>query len=95
MLDGTIIAATGLSTSAWTTAIAVTAAAAKGFQLFDTGGQYLLWATGAAGLEVALFVTGPGTDQTMQVQIASGLRLSVKALNTVPTGGSIAANLLG
>lgn len=98
LLDGGLIQGSTIAGSggAFKEVIASTAATVKQIQIFDTTGDFLGWYTGGSGSEVLAFITGPGTNESLPVSIASGTRLSVRGLEASVSGaGAIAANLLG
>lgn len=98
LLDGGIIQGSTIAGSggSFKEVVASTAAAVKKIQIFDTTGDYLGWYTGTGGSEALLFITGPGTNETLEVSIGAGVRISVKGLEASVSGaGAIAANLLG
>lgn len=78
------------------TLVASLAATVKAIQIFDTTGGFIGVYTGAAASEVLKFVFGPGSDQTVDVSIASGTRISIRNLqNSAISTGMIAMNFLG
>lgn len=65
-------------------------------QIYDTTGVFVGVYVGADGLETLEFITGPGTDQAIDVEIPAGSRISLRAMEaTSPVAGSYAINLLG
>ena len=74
--------------------VAALAADVKAVQIFDTAGINLGWFDGLNNL---LFISGPGTNETTQVEIPAGTEIKVRAL--VPDGaafsGNYAVNFLG
>ena len=77
--------------------LASTPAAIRKLQVFDTAGVPFEILTGAAAAEVRLCVCGPGTDQTVEVNIAALERVSVRRLDSASnaTLGDISINFIG
>jgi hypothetical protein len=77
--------------------VASTSADVKKISYFDTGGAACEIMTGAAASEVRKLVVGPGADTSLDVDIPSGTRVSIRRLDD--TGavsvGDISINFLG
>lgn len=86
---------TNVTTGAYVQLIASTAAAAKGLYIFDSSGQTLFLATGAAASEVNQIYIAPGGDGWIPLAIAAGTRLSLKAVSATASTGEINVSLLG
>jgi hypothetical protein len=85
---------TSVTTSAYVQLIASTTSAATMVQIFDSSGQAMIIATGAAGSEVnQLYVPPGGAD--FNLAIAAGTRVSIKALTATASSGYLLVNLLG
>lgn len=76
--------------------VAALSANVRKIQVFDTGGVPFELMTGAAAAETRLMVIGPGADTELNVQIASGTRVSVRRVDSAAalTGGDISINFL-
>ena len=86
---------TSVTTAAYTTLIAtVGAVAVKNVDIFDSSGQTLVLAIGAAGAEVDQFYITPG-GVTYSVAIPANTRLSIKAVSATASTGAIAINIFG
>jgi hypothetical protein len=77
--------------------VASLAAAVKKIQILDTTGAFVGVYTGAASSEVLKFVFGPGSDQTVEVSIASSTRISLRRLDsaTAVSSGFVSMNFMG
>lgn len=97
-LDSGLVAGTSIagSAGAFFEVVASTAATVKKVQVMDTTGAFIGVYTGAGGGEALKFIYGPGSDQTIEVSIASGTRISLRSMEaSAPAGGSVAMNFLG
>lgn len=77
---------TPVTTAAYTTVVASTAKDINTIQIFDSSGETLMIATGGAGSESDLFLIPPGGID-VEVFIAAGTRISVKAVSNNATSG--------
>lgn len=79
------------------TAVASLASAVKKIQIFDTTGAFVGVYTGAAASEVLLFTFGPGSNETTDVKISAGTRISFKRLDstTAVSSGIVSINCIG
>jgi len=84
-----------VTTSAYTQLIASTAAEAHEVEIFDSSGQTLFLATGAAASEVNQVYIIPGGNGRIPLRIAAGTRISVKAVSGTASAGEIDINLYG
>lgn len=85
--------AVNVTTAAYTTLIASTAAVIYTLNIFDSSGQTLVLATGAAASEVNLLYIPPGGfNAPMEIYIAAGTRLSIKAISANATSGELVLN---
>jgi hypothetical protein len=91
LLDASTINKDGAT---YTTVVASLAADIKAIQIYDTAGINLGWYDAANTL---LFVSGPGTNETTQVEIAAGTAIKVKALASSVNdfSGNYTVNFLG
>lgn len=83
------------SVGAWVTVIAATTADIKRIQLYDTTGRFLNLAVGAPASEVIEVTLGPGNDSSIDVDIPSGSRISIRSAEAAPVAGNVAINWLG
>lgn len=82
-----------VTTSAYTQLIASTSGITNVLEIFDSSGQTLKIAFGAAASEVDKFIVVPGGNGRMTVNIPAGTRISIKALSGNATSGEIDLNL--
>lgn len=87
--------AVNVTTAAYTQLIAATSAAIRKMQIFDSSGQTLVIATGAAASEVNKLYVIPGGNGQIEVQIPAGTRISVKAISANATTGELTINFIG
>lgn len=79
-----------VTTGAWVQLIASTAATINGITLFDSCGQTLELGTGAAASETRRLIIPPGgIDGFIPLAIASGTRVSIRAISGNCTSGEI------
>ena len=64
-------------------------------QIFDSSGETLTLAIGAAGSEVPQINIFPGGNGTVRLAIPAGSRISIKTLSNSATGGELNINFLG
>lgn len=84
---------TPVTTSAYTQVIASTSANVKQLEIFDSSGQLLVVAFGAASSEVDQFYILPGGNGVIPVKIPAGTRVSIKAVSANASTGYLAINL--
>jgi hypothetical protein len=84
---------TNVTTGAYVELIASTAFAVKKMQIFDSSGQTLKIATGAAASEVDRFLVFPGGNGDVEITIPAGTRISIRAVSASATVGEISINL--
>lgn len=97
-LDTPLVDATTIngSAGAFVEVVASTAATVQAVQVMDTSGAFMGVYTGPAASEALAFIYGPGSDQTVQVAIPFGTRISLRSMESAaPTGGDIAMNFMG
>lgn len=82
-----------VTTTAYTTLIASTASAINAIEVFNSTGQLLLLATGAASSEVDVMYIMPGGNGKVPLIVGAGERLSLKAVSDNTATGLIAVNL--
>jgi hypothetical protein len=92
-LDGTLIPG---SVGNPLEVVASLAADVVAVQALDTTGEYIGVYEGAALSETLVYIIGPGSDQTTNVQLSSGSRISLRAMDaSAPIGGNLVLNFLG
>lgn len=84
-----------VTTAAYTEVVASTSADFKELQIFDSSGQTLVIAIGAAASEVDKLYIFPGGNGNIKAQIPSGSRISIKAVSATADAGELAINFLG
>ena len=83
-----------VTTAAYTTLVASASAAIKQLQIFDSSGQTLVLAIGAAASEVDQIYIPPG-GTIVNLAIPASTRISIKAVTANATSGYIAVTFLG
>lgn len=83
---------TNVTTAAYVQLVASLAGATDEIEIFDSSGQTLVLATGAAASEVDKFYITPGGNGRMTFHIASGTRVSVKAVSATANSGELTVN---
>ena len=86
---------TSVTTGAYVQLIASTTADVSKLRIFDSSGQTLKLATGAAASETDLCLVFPGGNEEIEVNIPSGTRISIQAVSADATSGEISINLIG
>lgn len=84
---------TPVTSGAYVQLVASTTSATNLVEIFDSSGQTLFFAVGAAASEVNQFVITPGGNGPVQLSIPAASRLSVKATGTSATVGILVVNL--
>jgi hypothetical protein len=85
-------ATTNVTTGAYVQLIASTTSAYTAVEVFDSSGQSMVLAIGAAGSEVQQFYIFPGGNGRVNVNIASAQRISVRAVSGNATTGELLIN---
>jgi hypothetical protein len=85
---------TSVTTAAYTQLVASTSAQINKLQIFDSSGQTLVLAVGAAASEVDQIYILPGGQGDTELKIASGSRISVKAVSATASVGELTINFL-
>ena len=88
-----VYSTTNVTTAAFVQLIAATSVAANTVDIFDSSGQPMILALGAAGSEVINYYVPPGGG-TLKLLIPIASRVSIKALNATANTGIILLNLL-
>jgi hypothetical protein len=79
-----------VTTGAWTQLIASTAATINELRIFDSSGQTMELGTGAGASETRVLLIPPGGfDSAVTLLIASGTRLSVRAVSATASTGEL------
>jgi len=84
---------TTVTTAAYTELIASTSGAANIMEIFDSSGQTLVIAFGAAASESDQFLVFPGGNGKVEVAIPAATRISIKAISANADAGEISINL--
>lgn len=84
---------TNVTTGAYVQIIASTAATSNLLEIFDSSGQTLVLAVGAAASEVDQFYINPGGNGQVPFLIPSGSRVSIKAVTATASAGYINLSL--
>lgn len=85
---------TNVTTGAYVELVASTSAAINQLQIFDSSGETLVLAVGAAASEVDQIYVFPGGNGVTDLAIAAGSRISVKAISASATSGELTINCL-
>ena len=83
---------TSVTTAAYVQLVASTSADINKLQVFDSSGETLVIAVGAAAAEVNQFYIFPGGNGEVELYIPSGSRISVKAISANATAGELTIN---
>lgn len=83
---------TSVTTAAYTQLVASTSNATTEIEIFDSSGQTLALATGAAASEVIQIYIFPGGNGRVPLTIAAGTRVSVKAISATASIGELDIN---
>lgn len=84
---------TPVTTAAYVQILASTPSVINAIEVFDSSGQTLVLAEGAPGSEVDQVFIFPGGNGRIPFAIASGVRLSVKAVTATASAGELDVNL--
>jgi hypothetical protein len=86
---------TSVTTAAYVELVATLAGAVSEIEIFDSSGQALILATGAATSEVDQIYITPGGNGRIPLSIAASTRVSIKALTGTANVGFITINFYG
>lgn len=86
-------ASTNVTTGAWVELVAATSADITEIEIFDSSGRLLELGVGAAAAETRKILVIPGGNGLIPIDIPSGTRLSLRAVDANATAGFIACNL--
>lgn len=84
-----------VTTAAYVQLIASVAQDYQEFEIFDSSGQTLKIAFGAAASEVDQFLVFPGGNGRIKKKVTSGTRISIRAVSGTANAGEISLNLYG
>lgn len=87
-----VYSSTNVTTATYVQLVASLAAAVNEVEIFDSSGQTLVLATGGAGSETDQAFVFPGGNGRIPLTIASGTRVSIKAVSATANDGEIAIN---
>ena len=87
--------ATSVTTAAYVQLVASTTSACTEIEIFDSSGQTLVLAIGAAASEVNQINIFPGGNGRVPLIIAAGTRVSIKAVSATASVGEININFYG
>lgn len=87
-------ASVNVTTGAWVELVASLGSDVNLLQLVDTSGQTLELGTGAAAAETRLILIPPGASGSIPVSVASGTRVSIRAVSGTASTGEIDLNFL-
>lgn len=85
-------ASANVTTSAYTQLVASLTSGASEVEIFDSSGQGMILATGAAGAETDQVYIFPGGNGRIPLKIAAGTRVAIKAKTANATSGYIMVN---
>lgn len=86
---------TSVTTGAWVQLVASLGATVTELEIFDSSGETLELGTGAAASETRLILIVPGGNGRVPVSIASGTRLSIRAVSSNASVGELDINIYG
>jgi hypothetical protein len=86
---------TNVTTAAYVELIASTSNAYKEIEIFDSSGQTLKLAFGAAASEVDKMLIFPGGNSTVRLAVPAATRISIKAVSATASVGEISINFRG
>ncbi len=87
-----VYSSVNVTTAAYVQLVASTAATINLLDIFDSSGQTLVFAVGAAASEVDQFNIYPGGNGRIELAIPSGSRLSIKAVSATANVGELDIN---
>ncbi len=85
---------TPVTTAAYTQLVASTSAEINSIEIFDSSGEELVLAIGAAASEVNTLYVFPGGNGRVELAIAAGSRISIKAISAATSSGTLLINCL-
>lgn len=89
-----VYSSVNVTTAAYVQLVASTSGEINWIDIFDSSGETLVLATGAAAAEVDQVYIFPGGNQKIPLQIAAGTRISVKAISATASVGELLINCL-
>lgn len=84
-----------VTTGAWVQLVASLSATVNMIEIFDSSGQTLEIGTGAVASETRLIILTPGGNGQVPVTIASGTRVSIRAISATASSGELDINFYG
>lgn len=84
-----------VTTSAYVELIASTSNAYKEVEIFDSSGQTLKLAFGAAASEIDKILVFPGGNSRIKLAVPAATRISIKAVSATASVGEVSINLFG
>ena len=90
----TLIDASTLVSGTWKEVFAVIPSLVRRIQVYDTSGNPLQWSTDAVPVSPR-FITGAGTNETIDVEVPVTGKIHVKCSEAGPFSGQIVVNLIG
>lgn len=90
-----VYSTTSVTTAAYVQLVASLASAVTEIEIFDSSGETLILAVGAAAAEVDQVYIIPGGNGRIPLAIASGARVSIKAASANATVGEVIINFYG
>lgn len=84
-----------VTTAAYVELVASTAGLYKKLQIFDSSGQTLKIAIGAAASEVDILLVFPGGNDMIEVNIPAASRVSIRAVSATASVGELCVNFIG
>jgi len=86
---------TSVTTAAYTQLVASTTSTTKEIEIFDSSGEGMILATGAAASEVDQLFIFPGGNGRVKLAIPAGTRVSIKAKTATASSGFVMINFYG
>jgi hypothetical protein len=79
-----VVAGAALNTTVWTELFASLAATTNYIEIFDSTGETLALAIGAAASEIQQMQITPGGNGPISIRLDGGVRLTIKAVSNIP-----------
>lgn len=84
-----------VGTSTWVQLVAALSAQVNEVEIFDSSGQTMELGVGGVGSEVRQIIIFPGGNGRVPLKIASGSRVSIRAISGTASGGENDINFYG
>jgi hypothetical protein len=94
VIDTVIVDASTFVSGTWKPIIPATSAFGRKIQIFDTSGNPISWSIDAVPVSPK-FLSGAGTNETLEVEIPASSLLSAKIDEAGPFSGQIVINIMG